>query len=551
MLPDPVGIYARQVVAGKVPANHYHRAAAARHLRDLEDGVWVFDRRRARSAIEFFPQLRHFKGEWAGQALELMAWQAFLTGSLFGWVEPRSRRRRFRVAYIEVPRSNGKSTLLAGWAILLTAFDDEPAAEVYCAATKREQARIVLDTARGLVLATPGQLRPFVAVSRHAVTAPAWGGKLEAVSADAQKLDGLRPHGVVIDELHAHPTSEVVDVMHSALGGRRQPVIAEITTAGVSRESICFEHHTYSVNVLTRALEDPSWFAFVTGIDEGDAWQEEGSWAKANPNYGVSVTRDDLEKQARQAAGMPARQYVFRQKRLNEWLQTAAQWIDRTIWDAQAQPYPTDPAWFAGRPCYGGLDLSAVSDLTGWCLAFPTDEPDQYVLRWRLWVPEAQLQGRMGASYRAWAQTGHLTVIPGAVIQYDQVRADILEDAGRFQVVDLNVDRLFQAAQLSNELAAEGLRVFGMGQGFLSMAPAMREFERLLGAQALHHGGHPVIRWMVENLVVRRDPAGNLKPDKEKSSAKIDGLVAAVMALDRATRHRAPSAYADSRLLVV
>ena len=549
-LPDPVGNYARAVVSGKRPAARWHRLACERHLRDREQRVWYFDKNLALWSIEFFTYLKHFKGEWAGQAVVLEPWQQFITGSLFGWVDPVTLRRRYRVAYIEVPRANGKSTLVAGWALLLVAFDDEPAAEVYCAATKRDQARIVLDTARGLALGGGELLRPHLTISRHAVIHGASASRLEAVSSDAQKLDGFRPHGVVIDELHAHQTSEVVDVMHSALGGRRQPLIAEITTAGVSRESICFEHRTYSEGVLGGTLDDPSWFGFMTGIDEADDWRDPAAWEKANPNYGVSVTFEDLNRQAVQAAGMPARQYVFRQKRLNEWLQNVAQFVDRVIWDRQGGP-PVSDDWCQGRECFGGLDLSSVSDLTAWCLVFPTNTPDEYVARWRLWVPEAALDGRMGAIYRTWADTDYLTLIPGAVIDYGQVKADILADATAFQIVDVNIDRLFQAQQLSNELADEGLRVFGFGMGFLSMAPIMREFERLLLGEKIRHGGHPVIRWMIDNLVVRRDPAGNVKPDKDKSGAKIDGIIALLLALDRAVRHRRSSAYADHELLVV
>lgn len=545
---DPVGNYARSVVAGKRPGNRWHRLACQRHLADRAAKVWYFDQALALWAIEFFTYLRHFKGEWAGQPVVLEPWQQFITGSLFGWVDPATHRRRFRVAYIEVPRANGKSTMLAGWALLLTGFDDEPAAEIYCCATKREQARIVLDTARGL--AVGGGLKSHLTISRHAVIHGPSASRLEAVSSDAQKLDGFRPHGVIIDELHAHQTSEVVDVMHSALGGRRQPLIAEITTAGVSRESICFEHRTYSENVLAGSLEDPSWFGFMTGIDEADDWRDPRAWEKANPNFGVSVTFDDLDRQARQCAGMPARQFVFRQKRLNEWLQTSTQFVDRVLWDRQGGPVVPDE-WFDGRECFGGLDLSSVSDLTAWCLAFPTDVPDEYVCRWRLWVPEAALDGRMGAIYRTWATTDYLTIIPGAVIDYGQVKRDILADARRYQIVDLNIDRLFQAQQISNELSDEGLRIFGFGLGFLSMAPIMREFERLLLAEKIRHGGHPVLRWMIDNLVVRRDPAGNLKPDKDKSAAKIDGVIALLLALDRAVRHRRASAYADHGLLVV
>lgn len=545
------------VLSGGIPACRLIRLAVERHLRDMEDGKnrgLRFDRQAAEHVVRFFGFLRHSKGEWAGQPFELGAWQQFILWSLFGW-KREDGLRRFRKAYIEVPRKNGKSTFAAGLGLYLLVADGEPGAEIYSAATKREQAKISWSEAVRMVAKSPAlsnMVKHWRASDNLSVEATA--SRFMPLGADADSLDGLNVHGALIDELHAHKTSKVVDVLETATGARRQPLEFEITTAGYDRESICWEHHEYTRQVLEGTIQDDTWFGFIATIDEGDDWKDPAVWAKANPNFGVSVKADDLQRKADKARRMPIAQNAFQRLHLNVWTQQSDRWIDLDLWDENAGQV-VDEAALVGRQCYGGLDLSSVSDMTAWVLVFPhDDDPDMVDILARFWCPEAQLtndQNRYREQYQFWHQTGYLNTTPGDAIDYGFIRRQIMEDAERFRLVDLNVDRLFQSYQLSQELADEGLDVFGMGQGFLSMAGPMKEFERRLLDRKLHHGGNPVLRWMAGNMAVKQDPAGNLKPDKAQSQGRIDGIVALVMALDRAMRHTGGGSVYEERGVLV
>ncbi len=555
--------YAHGVVDGSIPAGRLIRMACERHLRDLEEGPrrgLRFDREAAQHAIDWFSFLRHSKGEWVRQPFHLEPWQQFVQWVIYGWLRADGLRR-FRTAYVEIPRKNGKTTLAAGNALYLLTVDGEPGAEVYSAATKRDQAKLCWSEAMRMVQASPslrGMVKLWKASDTLSIEATA--SRYQPLGADADNMDGLNVHGAIIDELHAHKSRAIVEVLETATGARRQPLTFEITTAGSDQTSICFEHHEYSRQILEGAIEDDTWFAFIACLDEGDDWADPQTWAKANPNLGISVKIDDLERKAEKAKRLPAAQNAFRRFHLNQWTQQSDRWIDLSLWDENAGESMTLPELeetLAGRLCYGALDLSAVSDLSAEVLVFPEDdEPEGLRILARFWCPEARLyadDNRYRDQYQAWARDGWLTVTPGDAIDYQFIKAQVLRDAQMFRLVNLNVDRLFQGYQLSMELADEGLEVFGMGQGYLAMAVPMKEFERRLLGHRLHHGGNPVLRWMADNVAVKMDPAGNLKPDKAASQGKIDGIVALVMALDRAMRHEPPkrSVYEDRGLAVV
>ena len=539
----PVHHYARRVVDGNIPANELHRLVCKRHLKDLQTaprrGLY-FDEAAADHAIDFFSYLRLWEGEWAGHVFGLLPWQKFIVGSLFGW-RRADGLRRFRTAYIEVPRKNGKTSLIAGIGLYLFAADGEPAAQVYSAATKRDQAKIVWNHAANMVKRSP-------VLSKRIGILPGKGNmhilqtesKFEPLGADADTLDGLNCHGNLIDELHAHRTRAVWDVLETATGSRRQPLQIAITTAGTDRQSICYEQREYSEKILKGLIADDTYFVFVTGIDEGDDWLDVRVWEKANPNLGISVKVDDLQRKAQKAKEMPAAVSAFLRLHLNVWTQQVDRWINLDLWDENAGIVVEED--LKGRVCYGGLDLSSVSDITAWVMVFPhNDDPEMIDILCRFWCPEAQLnnsQNRYRDQYRVWARQGFLKTTPGDAVDYNFIRAQILKDAQAFRLVDLNVDRLFQAHQLAAELQEEGLTVFGMGQGFLSMAAPVNEFERRLLARKIRHGGNPVLRFMADGVAVKQDPAGNRKIDKAGSQCKVDGIVALVMALDRAVRHQ-------------
>jgi len=554
-LRDPATAYAELVVRGKVPAGALHRAACARHLRDLaarkRTGL-VWSPERAAHVLTFASHLRHWKGEWRGRPLVPEPWQAFVLGVLFGWLR-EDGSRRFRVAYIEVPRKNGKSTLGGVLALYLAFVDGEPGSEVYCAATKREQARIVFETCRNMVRLAPALARR-VQVREHAIVHPASASTLQPVSADASTMDGLNVHGSVIDELHAHRTSAVVDVLETATAARRQPLQCELTTAGVGQTTVCWKHHDYTARVLDPAsgADDPSWFGFIAGADPGDAFDDPLVWAKANPNFGVSVKREYLEEKARKASQFPAAQNVFRQKHLDQWTEQAERWIDMRAWDACGDVVRSTPG---ARPAYGGLDLAATRDFAAFALAIlADDEVIELVLRF--WIPEARLRDRSTTSaqartlYQGFVDGGHLRITPGNVTDFAVIRREVLDLAAAWRVPEIGYDP-WNALQLALEIEQAGVAMAVCRQGFATMANPMSELHARIADKRLRHGGNPVLRWMAANMVAQTDANGNLRPDRKRATDKIDGIVASLMAIDRATRHLSGSAYEDHDLVIV
>lgn len=551
---DPVTRYARDVVEGRIVVGRLVRLACERHLRDLDTGRQrglKWDPNAAQCIIDFFRFLKHYKGEWAGQTIRLEPWQQFRLGSVFGWLR-EDGTRRFRTAYNECARKQGKSTEASGIGLYMLDADGEPGAECFVAATKRDQARIVWNDAAKMVRCSrvlSKRIRVYPGKGNMNVEETA--SKFEPLGADEDTLDGLNVHCAIIDELHAHKTRAVWDVLETATGSRRQPLIWAITTAGFDQTGICYELRTYSVDVMEGRVQDDTWFAYIATLDEGDDWQDESVWPKANPNLGVSVKPDDLRRLALKAKTTPAAINNFLTKRMNIWTQQSTRWIDLDLWDENGMDILSEEN-LVGRRCYGGLDLSSVSDLTAWVMVFPRDEnPEAVDILARFWCPEKRLtdnSNRYRDQYKAWArQQGFLKTMPGNAIDYAFIKKQILEDAAKFQLADLNVDRLFQAHQIAMELQEEGLIVVGMGQGFLSMAAPMQELERRLLARKIRHGGNPVLRWMAGNVAVKQDPAGNLKPDKANSQGKIDGIVALAMALDRAMRHQNKKSVYETR----
>lgn len=539
---DSIHRYAERVAKGKLPACQLHRLACERHLTDLAGAArgFHFDERAAGHAVRFFHFLKHSKGEWAGVAFDLEEWQSFIIGSLFGWMREEDGTRRFRNAYIEIPKKNGKSTLAAGVGLYLFCADDEPGAEVYTAATKRDQARIVHGEAKRMVKASP-TLNKRVTVHKDNLSIERSAAVYKPLGADADSLDGPNVHGAIIDELHAHKTRAMVDVLSDAGAARRQPMMFEITTAGYDRESICWEHHDHSAQVLSGVVEDPAWFAFLTSVDDDDDWSEELSWRKANPNYGVSVKTSDMREKATRALQIPAYQNTFRRLRLNQWTQQEERWMPVEDWDATAGIF--EPEELRGRECYAGLDLATGSDIAALVLVFPPErgsEGPYHVLPF-FWIPEDNMRERVQRDrvpYDLWARNGHLEATAGNVIDYKAILRRIVELGERQHIREIAFDR-WGAQQISQELQDDyGFTVVPFGQGYASMSAPTRDLMVLTKQKRIRHGGHPVLRWMADNMVVRQDPAGNLKPDKGKSREKIDGMVALIMGLARALVHQ-------------
>lgn len=533
--PDRVTEFARAVVDGREPAGVLFRAACERHLRDLArakaGGPFEFDVAAAERVFAFFSELPHYKGEWAGRAISLQPFQQFIVGSLFGWRSRETRLRRFRQAFLEQPRGQGKSTLASGVGLWLAFFDREPGAEVYACATHRAQAKITHEAARQMVLRSKlrGRLKVRVGNIHELATA----SKFEPLGADADSLDGLRPNGVILDEIHAMKSSAMIDVMTTATGTRRQPLVFEITTAGVGRLGVCWDHHEYSSKVVRGIVEDDSWFGAIISADPDDDWSDPAVWRKANPNLDVSVKRDDLERKATQARHIPAYEPEFRRLHLGQWVQQAEKYLSMQSWDADANAAPIDRAALRREQCIVGLDVSSKFDITAIVAVFARPDGGVVVLP-TFFAPESILEQTRRAlvPLDVWRKQGFLKVTPGDVIDQDAIKSEILALSKEFRVREIAFDS-WNATQIAVDLGAHGLDVVEVRQGFRSMSEPTKELAALVASGKLQHGGHPVLRWMADNLVVREDVNGNIAPDKRNAAEKIDGIVALAMALSR------------------
>lgn len=553
---ETVQHYIDSVIDGSIITGKLQRLAIERHIRDLEHGHergLYFDEAAAEHAIDFFGFLKHSKGEWANQTFVLEPWQQFLIWVLFGWKRSSDGMRRFRTAYCAMARKNGKSQLAAAIGLKLFVADDEPGAEIYTAATKRDQARIIHEEAKRMVKKSPYMLE-LVDIFRSNMSIPSTDSKYVPLSADAKTLDGLDPSGNIVDEVHAHPNRELLDVLETGTAARRQPLTFMITTAGYDRYSICFEIDRRCIQILEGIIEDDTFFVFICRIDESDIdnWHNEACWIKANPNLNVSVKLDDLQRKAKKAQDTPAALNTFLRLHLNWWTQQSVRWINMPKWNACVGD--VDPEALKNQYCRAGLDLASTSDLTAFVLAFPIG--DGVKLLPFFWCPEERIRERSRkdrVDYDLWCKRGLIRATPGDITDYAFVRRDIKEIGDMYHVEEIGVDRLFQGAQLATELGQDGFNVKEFGQGFYSMAAPTHQFEILYLSGKLEHGANEVLDWMADNVSVDFSPAGTMKPNKPKSTAKIDGIVAALMAIGllMAAGEFSGSVYDDGELFVL
>lgn len=546
--------YVDGVMSGRIPVGRFARLAVERHVRDLETGHergLLFNESVARVVCLYFSLLRHWKGEWAGRPISLEPAQQFWTASLLAW-QREDGTRRFRTGYLEVPRKNGKTTWAAGIALWLAFLEGEAGAEVYSAATKRDQARICHADASQMVRMSP-QLASMIQVLRNNLSSLATGSKFEPLSSDANTLDGLNAHGVIADEFHAWRGTELWGVLRTATGSRRQPLILATTTAGTSQESICYQQRGYLAQILTGLRDDDSMWGIIYNadtrrdwpdMDEDDDWLNEATWAKANPLLGISKKWETMREDATAAEAMPTMVNNFLRWHLDIWTRAVTRWVNPVRWAACGERL-VDEVMLEGRPCFGGLDLSATYDLSAFVLVFPPEESDprqQYQVVCRFWLPEDNMDVRVSRDqvpYDVWARAGYITLTPGDVIDYDYIEHEIAQLAEQYEIREIAYDR-WGATQIMQNLQEIGGDewVVPMGQSFASMSPPMKELERLYMKGQLAHGNNPVLNWMAENTVAATDPAGNMKPDKAKATERMDGVVALIMALDRATRNQ-------------
>jgi phage terminase large subunit-like protein len=424
-----------------------------------------------------------------------------------------------------IPTHN--STLCAGIALRLL-FDGEPGAEIYSCAADRDQARLVFEMAKVCVEQSP-KLKSKLKVYRNSIVREDTHSFYKALSAEAFTKHGLNAHGVIFDELHAQPDRELVDVMQTSMGARRQPMLVYITTAGYDRKSVCWEIWKYAEAVASGAIKDESFLPMIYAAATEDDWRDEKTWQKANPNLGVSVKLDFLRTECARAVEMPSYENTFRQLHLNQWTEQDTRWLRMDHWAQGNAPCPVS---LAGRECWAGLDLATTFDTTALVLLFPLDE-GRYWVEPHFWIPEENMRDRVRrdkVSYDVWARQGHLHLTPGNVTDFDQVRSDINELAKKYAIKQVAIDR-WNATQLANQLQGDGVNVIGFGQGYSSMSGPSLVLESLCVSGKLLHGGHPTLAWQAGNVAVQRDHNGNIKPSKAKSNERIDGIVALVMAL--------------------
>lgn len=557
--------YVNDVLAGKIVTCRWVRLACERHRRDLETGHergLHFDERAARFAIAFFHALPLWEGEWSGKLLFLEPAQQFWIWSLFGW-KRADGTRRFRTAYLEVGRKNAKTTLAAGIGLLMAFYDNEPGAQVYSAATKRDQAIIVHHSATQMVRRSR-LLNRDIGINRNNLHHVPAASKFEPLSSDSNTLDGLNTHLAIADEVHAWKSPELWGVLKTSMGSRRQPLMLGITTAGVDQQGICYSQREYLTRILKGIIDDDAFWGMIYTIDtkrdwpdldEDDDWQNEDTWIKANPLLGVSKKVSTMRQDAREAANKPMELNQFLRWHLNVWTQATTRWINPIQWAACGE-IEVDREELIGKTCYAGLDLAQIYDLAALALVFPPEESGEpYRVLCLFWLPEDNMIERVRRDqvpYDVWARAGYITLTPGNVIDYHFIESDILEMAGRYQIAELGYDR-FGATQIVQNLqdAMGDEWVVPIGQGFVSMNAPMKELGRLIAGGKLAHGGNPVLNWMADNLVARTDPAGNIKPDKEKSREKIDGMVALIMAIDRATRNMGGETTAEEMIFII
>lgn len=540
--------YAEAVVAGNVPACRWVKLACQRQLNDLarfkgKSSPYRFNPKLAdKSGKPFAPadnlcafieRLPHVKGPLAGEPITLEPWQVFILTTVFGWVQADGRRR-FRRSYIEVPRGNAKSTLSSAVGLYMLAADGEGGAEVYSLATTRDQARIVFGDAQTMARRSAGFRSRFgVAVGAHNMNVLASGSKFEALSAEGSTLDGLNIHFGCVDELHAHKTRTVYDVVETGTGKRNNSLLWVITTAGSNRAGICYEIRTFVTKLLEGVFEDDSQFGIVYGLDDGDDWTTEEALVKANPNWGISVQPEVLVPLQAKAMQLPSAVNNFKTKHLNEWVNADTAWMDMRAWDRCAEA-ALDLDAFAGQPCWIGLDLASKTDIAALMLLFAHPEIEGgYAIFGRYYLPEDTVMATSNSQYAGWMRNGRLTVTPGNVIDFGWIEADLIEMSSRFQVQGVAFDP-FQATQLSTRMLAEGLPMIEVRPTVLNFSEPMKALEALVLQRRLIHDGDPVLGWMVSNVVAHLDAKDNIYPRKERPENKIDGIVALIMALSRA-----------------
>lgn len=512
-----------------------------------------YDEDKADRAVAFIENLRHTKGKWAGKRFWLLPWQEQMIRDIFGIVK-EDGNRQFRTAFVEIPKKNGKSEIAAAVALYLLYADNEPSAEVYGAAADRQQAGIVFDVAKNMVEMSPALMkRSKIIDSTKRIVNYSNAGYYQVLSAEVGGKHGFSISGLVFDEIHVQKDRKLYDVLTKGTSDAREnPLHFIITTSGNDRNSIAFELHEKSLDVLDGRRIDPTFYPVIYSLPDDADWTDEENWYKANPSLGVTIGIDRMRDAFREAQQNPADEITFRWLRLNQWVKSTMRWMPMDKWDLCAKEI--DIKALEGRECYGGLDLSSTGDITAFVLVFPPEEENgEFIALPYFWIPEENIQVRVRRDhvpYDVWERAGEFETTEGNVIHYGYIEKFIERLYESFNIKEIAFDR-WGATQMVQDLEGMGFTVIPFGQGFRDMSPPTKELLKLVLEGRINHGGNPVLRWMADNAVARTDPAGNIKLDKQKSTEKIDGMIALIMALDRAIRHETePDSVYDTRGLI-
>lgn len=538
---DKAERYIKKVITGKIDACLFVRQACTRQVNDLKKKKtkkfpYIFDRKKANRVCQFIENLSHVKGVKAGEPVHLEDWQCFILTTVFGWVK-EDGARRFTQTYIEVPRGNGKSTLCSGIALYMECADGEQGAEVYSFATTREQAGIVFGDALAMARGNKDFKNYFgVTCLNHSVIVLGTNSKFMAKSSDAGTLDGLNTHCGIIDELHAHKTRHVYDVVISSIGKRAQPLVFCITTAGFYLHGICMERRKTTAKVLAGAVSIDSLFGIIYTIDEDDDWKTEKAVIKANPNWGVSVNPDIMRGELANALVNTSAQKNYLTKHLDVWVNSDSAWLDMAKYNACIDTSFT-PEDFAGKPCIYGVDLASKLDLSAVIKLFWKKNQDDGLIHYYVWadffLPSDTVKNSGNTSYYGWVEDGHLRTTDGAITDIGQIEQFIIEDYKKFDTLSVAYDPM-QATQMAQGLLQDGAPMVELYQNLKNLSEPMKTLQALMYSGRLHVLNNPVLHWNAANVVAHTDAKENIYPRKEKPEDKIDGIVALIMAFNQA-----------------
>ena len=528
--------YAKMVLAGEILTGKLVKLACKRHLEDLKKSKnksypYYFDVEAANLRLDFYQFCHHYKGDCAGKPIKPELWQCFIQGSVFGWKRKSDKKRRFSEVYEQIAKKNGKSTDAASTGLFCITLDGEAGAEVYSAATSRDQAKVIFETARQMVSKSP-DLQQYINVLTNNMHVVSTASKFEPVSAEAGTLDGKDVYIGLIDELHAHKSRDVYDILKGGTAARSQPIIWVVTTAGYDINGICHEKYDYAVKVLEGVIDDPSLFAYIAQPDEGDDILDTKNFIKANPNLGVSVKLRDLEIKAKQAREIPSAYNMFACKHMNMWVSSSVKWMNMEKWNNSGKNYNPD---LRHKRCYCGVDLSAKLDLTSVVLDFPLDN-GMYAVLHHSFIPEATMiekEHKDNVPYSAWVRQGYLTAIPGEVIEQQWIIEYIQQLAKKYKICEIDYDP-WNASEFGQRMETERFTCVEVRQGVYTLSEPMKDIQRLAVQGKLIHFDDPILRWAMSNVVATADSNGNIKPDKSKATQRIDPAAALITAHSRA-----------------